>query len=321
MTEFNKAHIFSGLPHGPFWVFSFLSKDQFMYVHFNHGNLVHENTIVMDTNAKYAMIGTLNKTHLVDAEMVHLEDIAEYQCMPVLKMPLNDPKIIEGGGRQQILSPFTINSDINLQRIMIRSSKIMFYNRVAKTGSQSITELFRNLDKKNDYVVESIHLGKEALIDSDDGLKRKISKLLKISRPMVLVQHYSFIDLTKFGYTWSPDWFNIVREPVEKVISYFYYRRAGWVIAERLKHFPNEKLETVQYYKKDFESCVLKGNIFSFVVTIHTPMFQMMLIKNVKVISAPIKLYPWYTLRIVDYHFSSRLTATLNLCPIYFKIP
>ena len=27
------------------------------------------------------------------------------------------------------------------------------------------------------------------------------------------------------------------------------------------------------------------------------------------------------TLRIVGYHFSSRLTATLNLCPIYLKLP
>ena len=26
-------------------------------------------------------------------------------------------------------------------------------------------------------------------------------------------------------------------------------------------------------------------------------------------------------IRIVWYHFSSRPTATLNLCPIYFKIP
>ena len=283
MTELNKAYIFLGLPHGPFWVFSFLSKHQFMYVHFNHGNLVHENSIVIDTNAKYAMIGTLNRTHLVDAEMVHLEDIAKYQCMPVLKMPLYDPNINESGvGRQQILSPFTINSDINLQRIMIRSSKIMFYNRVAKTGSKSISELFRNLDKKNDFVVESIHLSKEASFESDDCLKWKISKLLKISRPMVLIQHYSFIDLSKFGYTWSPDWFNIVREPVEKVISYFYYRRAGWVIAERLKQFPNKKLETVQYYKKDFESCVLKGDIFNYFYTENSHSN----VSNAKVISA-----------------------------------
>ena len=31
-------------------------------------------------------------------------------------------------------------------------------------------------------------------------------------------------------------------------------------------------------------------------------------------------LYRQITLRIVGYHFSSRLTATLNLCLVYFKI-
>ena len=33
-----------------------------------------------------------------------------------------------------------------------------------------------------------------------------------------------------------------------------------------------------------------------------------------------IRLYRQITLRIVSYHFSSRLTATLNLCPIYLKL-
>ena len=86
-----------------------------------------------------------------------------------------------------------------------------------------------------------------------------MSNLLHKCRPMVFIQHYSFIDFNKFGYNWTPDWFNIVRDPVEKVISYFYYRRAGWVIAERLKYFPDDKLESVDFFKKDFESCVLKG--------------------------------------------------------------
>jgi len=30
--------------------------------------------------------------------------------------------------------------------------------------------------------------------------------------------------------------------------------------------------------------------------------------------------FPQITLRIVGYHFSSRLTATLNICPIYLKL-
>ena len=35
---------------------------------------------------------------------------------------------------------------------------------------------------------------------------------------------------------------------------------------------------------------------------------------------ASFKSYRHITLRIVGYHFSSRLIATLNLCPVYLKL-
>ena len=38
---------------------------------------------------------------------------------------------------------------------MIRPAKILFYNRVAKTGSQSITALLHALKKKNGFDVDS----------------------------------------------------------------------------------------------------------------------------------------------------------------------
>ena len=58
---------------------------------------------------------------------------------------------------RRILSPFSVsNDDKNVQRIMIRPAKILFYNRVAKTGSQSMMALLRAIAKKNDFVVESV---------------------------------------------------------------------------------------------------------------------------------------------------------------------
>ena len=52
-----------------------------------------EKSIVIDTSAKYALMGNLNQTHyLEEAEMVDLEQIAEYKCMTVLKIPQNDPQ-------------------------------------------------------------------------------------------------------------------------------------------------------------------------------------------------------------------------------------
>ena len=82
-----------GLPHGPYWILPSLGCNQYMYVHFNKGYLVMEKSIVIDTNAKFALMGNLNQRHyLEEAEMVDLEQIAEYKCMTVLKIPQNDPQ-------------------------------------------------------------------------------------------------------------------------------------------------------------------------------------------------------------------------------------
>ena len=76
---------------------------------------------------------------------------------------------------------------------MIRPAKILFYNRVAKTGSQSITALLRALEKKNEFVVDSVNTKRELLIDTSEGLQLQLTKMLRTTTPMVFVQHYSFI--------------------------------------------------------------------------------------------------------------------------------
>ena len=104
---------------------------------------------------------------------------------------------------------------------------MLYYNRVAKTGSQSITRLLFELGKKHGYLTFPKIMPEEKLCDSGnlEGLFAEIDSILKTHSSMAFVRHYSFIDFAKFGYDWSPDWFTIVRDPVDKVISWFYYMR------------------------------------------------------------------------------------------------
>ena len=44
------------------------------------------------------------------------------------------------------------------------------------------------------------------------------------------------------------------------MISFFYYRRAGWNIVERKLAFPDEPLPDPAFLRKDFETCVLQVN-------------------------------------------------------------
>lgn len=63
----------------------------------------------------------------------------------------------------------------------------------------------------------------------------------------------------RFGKA-TPIYVNIVRDPVERVISWFYYVRAPWYFVERKRAFPDLPLPDTDWLKKDFETCVLTGD-------------------------------------------------------------
>ena len=95
---------------------------------------------------------------------------------------------------------------------------MLYFNRVAKTGSQSFTHLLLNQGKKLGFSVWPKLKQSESLVDTKEGLADEIDSVVKMNKPTVFVRHYSFIDFEKNLQTsWRPDWFNIVRDPIDKV--------------------------------------------------------------------------------------------------------
>lgn len=70
---------------------------------------------------------------------------------------------------------------------------------------------------------------------------------------------FFLIVLSRFGYP-MPIYINLVRDPVERVISWFYYVRAPWYFVERKRAFPDLPLPDPEWLKKDFETCVLTSD-------------------------------------------------------------
>ena len=57
-----------------------------------------------------------------------------------------------------------------------------------------------------------------------------------------------------------PIYVNMVRDPVERVISWYYYVRAPWYFVERKRAFPDLPLPNPNWLKKDFDTCVRRGD-------------------------------------------------------------
>lgn len=78
--------------------------------------------------------------------------------------------------------------------------------------------------------------------------------ILKLNKDLLTLLH---LQLTKFcvfthsryGYP-SPIYVNVVRDPVERVISWYYYVRAPWYYVERKRAFPDLPLPDPAWLKK-----------------------------------------------------------------------
>ena len=46
---------------------------------------------------------------------------------------------------------------------------------------------------------------------------QEVDSVLRTHQPTVKVRHYAFLDFARMGYKWNPDWFSLVRNPIEKV--------------------------------------------------------------------------------------------------------
>lgn len=163
-------------------------------------------------------------------------------------------KLLQSTGEVTTLEPTRLNNTKKAQQ------NIVFFNRVPKVGSQTLMELLRRLSIKNNFGfhqdavqrVETIRLPPEDQADLS-GL------ISSYEPPGVFIKHIVFTNLSEYGYP-EPIYINMVRDPVERVISWYYYVRAPWYFVERKIMFPDLPLPNPKWLKKNFEECVLSGD-------------------------------------------------------------
>lgn len=140
--------------------------------------------------------------------------MGEYNCVRYLDHDMEEE---ETKIEEDMKLPVIIKVDAELGALLVRTSKTVIFNRIAKTGSQSITELLVQLEKETGIKPNIVIKGTEYLLEPPDMVASVVEMVDSDPMPMAYVRHYNFVNFYQFGAFYSPTYINMVRHPVERV--------------------------------------------------------------------------------------------------------
>merc|ERR1712106_420328 len=152
------------------------------------------------------------------------------------------------------LNPMDLNNTAKAKK------DILFFNRVPKVGSQTAMELLKSLSHKNHFTYHKDRTQKVETIKLTYNEEKWLANLVNyFEPPSVYVKHVCFVNFTQFDMG-MPIYVKLVRDPVERVISWYYYVRAPWYFVERKRAFPDLPLPNPNWLRKDYDTCVRRGD-------------------------------------------------------------
>ncbi|XP_067002289.2 heparan sulfate 2-O-sulfotransferase 1 [Anabrus simplex] len=106
---------------------------------------------------------------------------------------------------------------------------VVIYNRVPKTGSTSFVGVAYDICKQNGFHVLHINItGNMHVLTLANQLRfvQNISHWNSI-KPAFYHGHMAFVDFEKFGVSHRPIYINLIRKPLDRLVSYYYFLRFG----------------------------------------------------------------------------------------------
>ncbi|XP_067647741.1 heparan sulfate 2-O-sulfotransferase pipe isoform X5 [Eurosta solidaginis] len=137
---------------------------------------------------------------------------------------------------------------------------VLFFNRCAKVGSEALLELFNKMEEFNNLNMERDGLHKATKRQLTRSEQRQLAETIsEFSDGSVYIEHVNWIDFEEFDLP-KPVYINLVRDPVERVISWYFYARGAYKNAIEYRKDPYKPLKSAEWYKKDFNECVRSGD-------------------------------------------------------------
>lgn len=129
----------NGLPTGPFWFYAPFAQ-QFVLVNFEQGLMIEEPIALVDMNDKSIKVGKmLNETWLESTRELKSVQVVEHNGIKTIKMDdTHDTDEVKENINE---IPLKITHIPEEQRITSHPAKMLYFNKVAKSGSTSFTGL------------------------------------------------------------------------------------------------------------------------------------------------------------------------------------
>ncbi|TGZ62915.1 hypothetical protein CRM22_007170 [Opisthorchis felineus] len=134
---------------------------------------------------------------------------------------------------------------------------LVVYNRVPKTGGTSLVHLIYHLCKRNNVGITMVNISWNGVYLNRFNQLQLVHNMSnrRYARPLLLHGHFVFLNFAQFGSTLQPIYLNMIRDPLERLVSHYYFLRFGDdfrpnVIRKRMKH--SDRQQT-------FDDCVVNG--------------------------------------------------------------
>ncbi|XP_061539309.1 heparan sulfate 2-O-sulfotransferase 1 [Phycodurus eques] len=142
----------------------------------------------------------------------------------------------------------------NLSEDAAADDTVVIYNRVPKTASTSFTNIAYDLCARNRFHVLHINTSKNNPVMSLQDQMRFVHNVTswRGMKPGFYHGHVAYLDFSKYSVKGKPLYINVVRDPIERLVSYYYFLRFGDDYRPGLRR-------RKQGDKMTFDECVASG--------------------------------------------------------------
>lgn len=129
---------------------------------------------------------------------------------------------------EKIQNKPTITFNEKKNKLNAEDDLVVIYNRVPKTGSTSFVGIAYDLCKKNNFHVLHVNITSNNHVLSLSNQHKFVQNISRwdAMKPALYHGHFAFLDFSRFGAK-KPLFINIIRKPLDRLISYYYFLRYG----------------------------------------------------------------------------------------------